>query len=80
MCPLAGGEVAEYLRLLTANRNQARSRMWEEARTQGANAVVAMRVVCNEIGDVMSELAAYGTAVTVVAIDSYGTVAHAQQR
>jgi uncharacterized protein YbjQ (UPF0145 family) len=39
--------------------------MWREARTWGANAVVAMRFDCNEIGDIMSEIAAYGTAVTV---------------
>jgi hypothetical protein len=36
-----------------------------EARARGANAVVAMRFDCNEIGDIMSEIAAYGTAVTV---------------
>ena len=39
--------------------------MWREARAKGANAVVAMRFDCNEIGDIMSEVAAYGTAVTV---------------
>jgi uncharacterized protein YbjQ (UPF0145 family) len=38
--------------------------MWHEARGRGANAVVAMRFDCNEIGDIMSEVAAYGTAVT----------------
>jgi uncharacterized protein YbjQ (UPF0145 family) len=27
--------------------------------------VLAMRFDCNEIGDIMSEVAAYGTAVTV---------------
>jgi len=62
---LAGGEVAGYTRLLTDSRNQARERMWREARERGANAVVAMRFDCNEIGDIMSEVAAYGTAVTV---------------
>jgi uncharacterized protein YbjQ (UPF0145 family) len=62
---LAGGEVAGYTKLLTDSRNQARERMWREARTRGANAVVAMRFDCNEIGDIMSEVAAYGTAVTV---------------
>lgn len=62
---LAGGEVAGYTRLLTDSRNQARERMWREARALGANAVVAMRFDCNEIGDIMSEVAAYGTAVTV---------------
>jgi uncharacterized protein YbjQ (UPF0145 family) len=65
---LAGGEVAGYTRLLTDSRNQARERMWREARARGANAVVAMRFDCNEIGDIMSEVAAYGTAVTVAPI------------
>ena len=31
----------------------------------GGNAVLAMRFDCNEIADIMSEVAAYGTAVTV---------------
>jgi uncharacterized protein YbjQ (UPF0145 family) len=61
---LVGGEVAGYTRLLADSRNQARERMCEEARARGANAVVAMRFDCNEIGDIMSEVAAYGTAVT----------------
>lgn len=39
--------------------------MWREARARGANAVVAMRFDCNEIGEIMSEVVAYGTAVTV---------------
>ena len=39
--------------------------MWTEARARGANAVIAMRFDCNEIGGIMSEIAAYGTAVTV---------------
>jgi uncharacterized protein YbjQ (UPF0145 family) len=59
-----GGEVIGYTKLLTDSRNQARARMWREARGRGANAVVAMRFDCNEIGDIMSEVAAYGTAVT----------------
>jgi uncharacterized protein YbjQ (UPF0145 family) len=67
---LAGGEVAGYTKLLTDSRNQARERMWREARVRGANAVVAMRFDCNEIGDVMSEVAAYGTAVSVEPLHS----------
>jgi uncharacterized protein YbjQ (UPF0145 family) len=62
---VAGGEVTGYTRLLTDSRNQARERMWREARALGANAVVAMRFDCNEIGGIMSEVVAYGTAVTV---------------
>ena len=61
---VARGEVVGYTKLLTASRNQARERMWQEARSRGANAVVAMRFDCDEIGDIMSEVAAYGTAVT----------------
>jgi uncharacterized protein YbjQ (UPF0145 family) len=39
--------------------------MWREARAWGANPVVAMRFDCNEIGGIMSEVAAaYGTAVS----------------
>jgi uncharacterized protein YbjQ (UPF0145 family) len=66
---VAGGEVSGYTRLLTDSRNQARQRMWREARSRGANAVVAMRFDCNEIGDIMSEVAAYGTAVTVEPVE-----------
>jgi uncharacterized protein YbjQ (UPF0145 family) len=62
---IVGGEVTGYTKLLTDSRNQARQRMWREARARGANAIVAMRFDCNEIGDIMSEIAAYGTAVTV---------------
>ena len=67
---LSGGEVAGYTKLLTDSRNQARQRMWREARARGANAIVAMRFDCNEIGDIMSEVAAYGTAVTVEPLES----------
>jgi uncharacterized protein YbjQ (UPF0145 family) len=62
---IAGGEVSGYTKLLTDSRNQALDRMWREARARGANAVIAMRFDCNEIGDIMSEVAAYGTAVTI---------------
>ncbi len=62
---VVGGEVGGYTRMLIDSRNQARQRMWSEARSRGANAVVGMRFDCNEIGDIMSEVAAYGTAVTV---------------
>jgi uncharacterized protein YbjQ (UPF0145 family) len=76
---LAGGEVAGYTRLLVDSRNQARERMWREARARGANAVIAMRFDCNEIGDIMSEVACYGTAVTAEPISAPET-ATAQDR
>ena len=65
LASVVGGEVTGYTKLLTDSRNQARERMCREARARGANAVVAMRFDCNEIGDIMSEVVAYGTAVTV---------------
>jgi uncharacterized protein YbjQ (UPF0145 family) len=70
---VAGGEVAGYTKLLTDSRDQARERMWREARARGGNAVVAMRFDCNEIGETMSEIAPYGTAVTVEPLITTGT-------
>jgi uncharacterized protein YbjQ (UPF0145 family) len=67
---LVGGEVGGYTKLLTASRYEALERLRDAAREVGANAVVAMRFDCNEIGDIMSEIAAYGTAVTVAEEDN----------
>ena len=60
-----GGEVGGYTRLLSESRDHAVERLREAARARGANAVLAMRFDCNEIANLMSEVAAYGTAVTV---------------
>ena len=60
-----GGEVKGYTQLLSDSRNEAVDRLKDAARAHGANAVLGMRFDCNEIADVMSEVAAYGTAVTV---------------
>ena len=62
---LVGGEAKGYTKLLTDSRLHAQERLIEAARGKGANAVIAMRFDCNEIGDIMSEVAAYGTAVTI---------------
>jgi uncharacterized protein YbjQ (UPF0145 family) len=62
---VVGGEVGGFTKLLVESRNEARERLAREALNRGANAVVAMRFDCNEIADVMSEVAAYGTAVTI---------------
>ena len=51
--------------LLLDSRNEALERLREAAREKGANAVVGMRFDCNEIASIMSEVAAYGTAVTL---------------
>jgi uncharacterized protein YbjQ (UPF0145 family) len=62
---LVGGEAKGYTRLLRDSRDHAIDRLREAAAERGANAVIAMRFDCNEIADVMSEVAAYGTAVTI---------------
>jgi uncharacterized protein YbjQ (UPF0145 family) len=60
-----GGEVKGYTSMLSDSRNQAIERLRDHTRQRGGNAVLAMRFDCNEIADMMSEVAAYGTAVTV---------------
>jgi uncharacterized protein YbjQ (UPF0145 family) len=62
---IVGGEAKGYTKLLSDSRDQAIERLMDAARAKGANAVIAMRFDCNEIGDIMSEVAAYGTAVTL---------------
>jgi uncharacterized protein YbjQ (UPF0145 family) len=62
---IVGGEAKGYTKLLSDSRDEAVERLAEAARARGANAILAMRFDCNEIGDIMSEVAAYGTAVTV---------------
>jgi uncharacterized protein YbjQ (UPF0145 family) len=62
---ISGGEVKGYTKLLADSRNHAVDRLKDAARERGANAVIAMRFDCNDIGNIMSEVAAYGTAVTV---------------
>jgi uncharacterized protein YbjQ (UPF0145 family) len=60
-----GGEVKGYTQLLIDTRNQAIERLKLAAMERGGNAVIAMRFDCSEIADLMSEIAAYGTAVIV---------------
>ncbi|HUD11328.1 MAG TPA: YbjQ family protein [Candidatus Saccharimonadia bacterium] len=60
-----GGEVGGYTKLLTKSREQAVGRLRQAASDQGANAVLAMRFDTGDIGQVMNEVAAYGTAVRI---------------
>src|SRR6201997_4761687 len=62
---LFGGEVAGYTQLLSDSREQAIERLRRAAIEKGGNAVLAMRFDCNEIGNIISEIAAYGTAVGI---------------
>jgi uncharacterized protein YbjQ (UPF0145 family) len=60
---LAGGEITEYTQLLEEARRHAVDRMVKNAMLMQANAVVMMRFDSSEIGQTMSEIVAYGTAV-----------------
>jgi uncharacterized protein YbjQ (UPF0145 family) len=62
---IRGGEVTQYTELLEDSRRHAIDRMIENARLMGANAIVAMRFDSSEIGESMTEIVAYGTAVIV---------------
>ena len=62
---LRAGEVPQYTELLEDSRRQAIDRMVENARLMGANAIVAMRFDSSEIGQSLTEIVAYGTAVRV---------------
>ena len=62
---IVGGEIHEYTQLLEETRREAVDRMIRNATTMGANAVVMMRFDSSEIGQNMSEIVAYGTAVVI---------------
>jgi len=64
---LVGGEIHEYTELLEDTRRQALDRMVQNATVMGANAVISMRFDSSEIGNTMSEIVAYGTAVVLAA-------------
>ncbi len=62
---IVGGEIKEYTAMLEEARRHAIDRMVQNASLMGANAVVMMRFDSSEIGQTMSEIVAYGTAVVV---------------
>src|SRR5580698_2679562 len=62
---LVGGEITEYTQLLEEARRHAVDRMVRNANLMHANAIVMMRFDSAEIGQTMSEIVAYGTAVVL---------------
>jgi uncharacterized protein YbjQ (UPF0145 family) len=62
---IVGGEIHEYTQLLEQARRQAIDRMVSNATAMGGNAVVMMRFDSSEMGQTMSEIVAYGTAVVL---------------
>jgi uncharacterized protein YbjQ (UPF0145 family) len=64
-----GGELQGMTKNLAESRNEVMGRMLEHARQKGGNAVIGMRFDTSEMGDVWTELCAYGTAVVAVPVD-----------
>lgn len=67
---LIGGEIHEYTEMLEDARKDAIDRLVRNAHAMGANAVIMMRFDSSEIGQTMSEIVAYGTAVQVREVES----------
>jgi uncharacterized protein YbjQ (UPF0145 family) len=62
---IIGGEIKEYTSMVEEGRRHAIDRMVQNATAMGANAIVMMRFDSSEIGQSMSEIVAYGTAVVI---------------
>ena len=62
---VVGGEITDYTKMMAESREQALDRMIEDAKSNGANAVVSMKFATSMIMHSASEILAYGTAVVV---------------
>ena len=60
---LVGGEIEEYTKLQAQSREQALSRMIEDAKKSGADAIVNVRFMTSVISQGAAEVLAYGTSV-----------------
>jgi len=62
---LVGGDITLFTELCETTREDAFQKLLEHAAERGANAVIAMRYDANELMGGVTEVLAYGTAVTV---------------
>ena len=60
---LVGGELKKYNEMMATARDLATSRMTEQAKSLGADAIVAVRYSSSEIMQGAAEIMVYGTAV-----------------
>jgi len=60
-----GGEIHEYTEMVEDARRQAIDRMVQNAAAMGANGVLRMMFDSTEMGQSMTEIVAYGTAVVL---------------
>ena len=62
---IVGGELVGYSKLLQASREQAYSRMIEDAKSKEADAILGFRFQTSTIAQGAAEILAYGTAVKI---------------
>ena len=62
---IVGGELVGYSKLLQTSREQAYSRMIEDAKSKGANAVLGFRFQTSTVASGAAEILAYGTGVKI---------------
>jgi len=62
---IVGGEITEYTKMMAEAREEAIQRMVEDAKKQGANAIVSMRFTTSMIMQNAAEVLAYGTGVVL---------------
>ncbi|MDA0350745.1 MAG: heavy metal-binding domain-containing protein [Chloroflexi bacterium] len=60
---LVGGEIGAYQQLLVESRSEAIEVLTADAESQGADAIVALRMATSSIAQGASEVLVYGTAV-----------------
>ena len=64
---IGGGRITEYVELCEQTRAEAFDFMVQHAEAMGANAIVGIRYDATELGQNMTEVLAYGTAVVIEA-------------
>ncbi len=62
---LVGGNISAYSELAEHTRQEAYELLIQHAQQLGANAVIGLRYDSNDMGEVATEVLAYGTAVVV---------------
>ena len=60
---VVGGEIEEYTKLQAQSREQAISRMKDDAKSLGADAIINVRITTSMIMQGCSKIMVYGTAV-----------------
>ena len=60
---IIGGEIKSYTQMISQSREEAFNRMVNDAKDQGADAIITVRFVTSMVMQGAAEILAYGTAV-----------------